>query len=77
VPDMVGIRNVSVSMSASSLKSESVLTRRFGEQLDAFSILTAHVKQFCLEHSKTLCVALRKHPESAPQEFEWEHGLVS
>jgi|CXWL01.1.fsa_nt_gi surface carbohydrate biosynthesis protein len=50
------------------------LTRRFGEQLDAFAMLAGYVKQFCREHSKTLCVALRKHPESARQEFEWEHA---
>lgn len=50
------------------------LIRRFGEQLDAFAVLAGHVRQFCQEYKKTLCVALRKHPESARQEFEWEHA---
>lgn len=50
------------------------LTRQFTEQLDAFEMLTCHVRRFCLDHQKTVCVALRKHPDSSLREFEWERA---
>lgn len=42
------------------------------ERLDSFEVLTEHVRRFCESHGTTLCVALRKHPDTDPAGYEWE-----
>lgn len=42
------------------------------ERLDGFDVLTQHVRRFCESHKMTLCVPLRKHPDTDPAGYEWE-----
>lgn len=49
---------------------------RFSERLDAFAVLAGHVKRFCESHGTTLCVPLRKHPETDRAAYEWERQYL-
>ena len=42
------------------------------ERLDSFKVLTEHVRRFCQSHGTSLCIALRKHPDTDPTGYEWE-----
>ena len=44
----------------------------FSERLDSFDVLARHVRRFCESQQTTLCVALRRHPDTDPAGYEWE-----
>ena len=46
------------------------------DRLDSFTVLAQHVRRFRESHQATLCVALRRHPDTEPAEYEWECGYL-
>lgn len=44
----------------------------FSERLDSFDVLARHVRRFCESHGATLCVPLRRHPDTDPAGYDWE-----
>jgi hypothetical protein len=44
----------------------------YSERLDSFEVLTQHVRRFCEAHGTTLCVPLRRPPDTDPTGYEWE-----
>lgn len=50
------------------------LQERYTERLDGFSLLVKHVGVFCQLHGKSLCVAMRMHPERNKRLYEWERA---
>ena len=46
------------------------------ERLDSFKVLMQHVRRFCESHQTTLCVPLRKHPDTDPGGYEWERAYL-
>lgn len=45
---------------------------KHSERLKSFALLAQHIRRFCESYNKTLCVALRKHPETDSRLYEWE-----
>lgn len=39
---------------------------------DSLEVLGQHVRRFCASHGTSLCVALRKSPDTDPAGYEWE-----
>ena len=48
----------------------------YSERLDGFAVLAGHVRRFCESHQTTLCVPLRKHPDTDPGGYEWERAYL-
>lgn len=48
------------------------LETTFPDQYESCDLLTRHLRTFCEKHGKSICVALRKHPDIAPEQYHWE-----
>ena len=44
----------------------------YSERLDSFEVLTQHVRRFCESHGTSVCVPLRRHPDTDREGYEWE-----
>lgn len=50
------------------------LLERHTERMDSFILLAEYVKQFCQTYKKTVCVAMRMHPERNMKMYQWERA---
>lgn len=50
------------------------MQQRFTERLDGFAMLVEFVGRFSKKHGKTLCVAMRMHPDRNAGLYEWERA---
>jgi hypothetical protein len=48
------------------------LMRQHTERMTSSILLAQFIKRFCLEHKKTLCIAMRMHPEKNLELYKWE-----
>ncbi len=48
------------------------LAERHTERMDSFIRLVQYVERFCNTHKKSVCVAMRRHPEQNAKLYDWE-----
>jgi surface carbohydrate biosynthesis protein len=48
------------------------LMQQHTERMTSSILLAQFIKRFCLEHKKTLCIAMRMHPEKNLDLYKWE-----